>query len=57
MPADRRRLVQLYNAALDLGMSKTDAEFYAREALTKEKMTGEWSTRPHSAEALANDHP
>ncbi len=55
--ADQCRLEQLYDAALDLGMSKTDAEFYARDALAREKRYGEWRRVPQSAEGLANDCP
>lgn len=55
--ADQRRLEQLYAAAINLGMSKADAEFYARDALAREKQRGEWRCVPQSAEGLANDHP
>lgn len=54
-PGNRRRFDQLYNAALNLGMSESDARFYADKALTEELRTGEWRVTPQSAEALAND--
>ena len=57
MTADQYRFKQLYNAALNLGMKAEHAEFYARDALAKEKEHGEWNVVPRSAEALANDCP
>lgn len=57
MTGDERRFRQLVDAALNLGMRLADAEFYARDALAREKMSGEWRIAPRSAEALANEGP
>lgn len=57
MGANQRRLRQLFEAALNLGMRRSDAEFYARQALARELEDGEWRIVPRSTEALANDYP
>jgi hypothetical protein len=56
-PGNKRRYAQLYDAALNLGMSKQDAQFYATQALAKELAHGDWKVVPISTEALANDAP
>lgn len=53
-PGNRRRLEQLYEAALNLGMSAHDAQFYATEALNKELEGGEWQVVPQSAEGMVH---
>lgn len=57
MTGSQRRLIQLYEAALNLGMGDSDAKFYAQQALERETANGEWRVVPRSAEALANDCP
>ncbi len=56
-PGNIRRFRQLYEAALNLGMSESDARYYASDTLNKELSTGEWRVSPQSAEAKANDVP
>jgi len=56
-PGNKRRFQQLYSAALNLGMSKSAAQFYATQALVKELEQGEWRITPQSTEALANSGP
>lgn len=43
MNGQDRRLRQLFEAALNLGMSRKDAEFYAKQALAKETQANEGS--------------
>lgn len=50
-PGNKRRYRKLYDAALNLGMSASDAQHYATEALTKEMETGDWQIVPQCAEA------
>jgi len=54
-PGNKRRHGQLYEAALNLGMSKDDAQVYADKALTRELETGVWHVSPQCAEAR-HDH-
>lgn len=53
-PGNRRRFEQLYEAALNLGMTANHAKFYATEALNKELEIGEWQVAPQSAEGTVN---
>lgn len=50
-PGNQRRFRQLYEAALNLDMSKSDAQHYATEALNKELEAGDWQVVPQCAEA------
>lgn len=56
LPGNRRRLHQLTEAGLNLGMSKSDARHYAAEALKREMEIGDWRIVPQSAEAQ-HDNP
>jgi hypothetical protein len=47
-PGNHRRLLQLYQAALNLGMSETDAKFYSQSALDRETASGDWCVVPRS---------
>jgi hypothetical protein len=55
--ARNRRMYQLREAALNLGMSEQDASFYAARVCEQEEENGEWRVTPRSAEGLANDQP
>jgi len=55
-PGNSRRLRQLTEAALNLGMSQSDARHYAAKALEREMETGDWRITPRSAEAM-HDNP
>lgn len=50
-PGNRRRLKQLREAALNLGMSESHANHYAIETLNRELEIGDWMVVPKSAEA------
>lgn len=56
LPGERRRLRQLTEAALNLGMNDKDARYYAAEALRREMQVGTWRIAPQSAEAQ-HDYP
>lgn len=49
-PGSLRRFRQLYEAALNLGMSESDANHYANDALKRELEHGDWQVVPQSAE-------
>lgn len=50
-PGNNRRLSQLKEAALNLGMSEDHARHYAAEALAQEMKVGDWRITPQCAEA------
>lgn len=56
-PGNHRRFNQLKEAALNLGMSEGDANFYARQSLIRENEIGQWIVVPRSTEALASNTP
>lgn len=49
-PGNRRRFLQLYEAALNLGMSKNEANHYANDALKRELEHGDWQVVAKSTE-------
>lgn len=51
-PGNRRRLEQLREAALNLGMRDEDARHYAEKAMIREMQSGDWNIVPQSTEAL-----
>lgn len=56
-PGNQRRFNQLKEAALNLGMSEGDANFYAKQSLSRENEIDQWVVVPRSTEALASDTP
>lgn len=55
--ARTRRLRQLREAAINLGMSQAAAAYYAAKALEREEETGDWRVVPRCTEGIANDVP
>jgi len=56
LPGNGRRLRQLTEAALNLGMREDHARHYAAEALKREMEIGDWRITPQCAEAQ-HDNP
>lgn len=54
MPGNKRRLLQLIDVALNLGMSDEGAKHYAAETLLQELKSGNWHIKPQSTEALVD---